>query len=153
MPEYMMDLRRILGSRPLIQVGAGVIVEDDRGRILLQQRADCGCWGYAGGAVELYESVEDAARRELLEETGLAAHTLELFTILSGPDMAYTYPNGDQVSMIAVVYLCKAYSGVLRGQEAEVKQLRFFPWDELPEDIFPPERAAIRQWAEAKARG
>jgi 8-oxo-dGTP pyrophosphatase MutT (NUDIX family) len=44
-----------------------VIVENSRGEILLKRRRDNGMWGIAGGAVELGESVEDAARRELYE--------------------------------------------------------------------------------------
>ncbi len=148
MSDYIAELRKLVGHRPLIQVGAGVILEDPQGRILLQQRRDCGCWGYAGGAVELYESLEDAARREVREETGLQANTLELFTILSGADMAHTYPNGDQVCMIAVVYRCRDYSGTLRAQDSEVRQLRFFPRDALPENLFPPERKAIALWAQ-----
>lgn len=153
MSEYIMELRKLVGHRPLIQVGASVIVEDEKGRILLQKRTDCGSWGYCGGAVELYESVEDAARRELYEETGLRAERLEPFTILSGEKMTHTYPNGDQVSMIAIVYLCRNYSGELNRQEEEVQELAFFPYDGLPEDIFPPEQEAIRLWTERKAKG
>ena len=73
MSNYILDLRKLVGHRPLLQVGASVIVEDAEGRILLQLRSDNLCWGYAGGSVELDEVVEDAAKRELLEETGLTA--------------------------------------------------------------------------------
>ena len=59
MSDYIMDLRKIVGHRPLLQVGASVIVEDVKGRILLQKRSDNHCWGYAGGSVELDETVED----------------------------------------------------------------------------------------------
>lgn len=59
MSDYIMDLRKIVGHRPLLQVGASVIVEDEKGRILLQKRSDNHCWGYAGGSVELDETVED----------------------------------------------------------------------------------------------
>ena len=51
MSDYIMDLRKIVGHRPLLQVGASVIVEDEAGRILLQKRSDNNCWGYAGGSV------------------------------------------------------------------------------------------------------
>lgn len=59
MSDYITDLRKIVGHRPLLQVGASVIVEDEKGRILLQKRSDNHCWGYAGGSVELDETVED----------------------------------------------------------------------------------------------
>ena len=57
MSDYIMDLRKIVGHRPLLQVGASVIVEDEAGRILLQKRSDNNCWGYASGSVELDENV------------------------------------------------------------------------------------------------
>ena len=58
MSEYILGLRALVGHRPLLQVGAGVIVEDAQGRVLLQKRRDNHCWGYAGGSVELDEKVE-----------------------------------------------------------------------------------------------
>ena len=42
---YIMDLRKIVGHRTLLQVGASVIVEDEQGRVLLQKRTDNHCWG------------------------------------------------------------------------------------------------------------
>ena len=59
MSDYIMDLRKIVGHRPLLQVGASVIVEDEKGRILLQKRSDNHFWLYAGGSVELDETAED----------------------------------------------------------------------------------------------
>ena len=107
MSNYIMDLRQIVGHRPLLQVGASVIVVDSENRVLLQLRSDNHCWGYAGGSVELDEVVEDAAKRELFEETGLVAEKLDFFGIFSGEDMHYIYPNGDEVSIIDIVYVCK----------------------------------------------
>ena len=52
MSEYILDLRKTVGHRPLLQVGASVIVVDSEGRILLQKRRDNGLWGYAGGISE-----------------------------------------------------------------------------------------------------
>ena len=60
MSDYIMDLRRIVGHRPLLQAGASVLLEDARGRLQLQRRADCHLWGYHGGSVELDEVVEEA---------------------------------------------------------------------------------------------
>lgn len=146
MSGYILNLRSIVGHRPLLQVGASVIVEDRQGRILLQRRSDNHCWGYAGGSVELDEAVEDAAKRELFEETGLIAERLELFDVLSGKDTHYVYPNGDEVSNVDIVYLCRSFTGTLTCQEQEVEELRFFDADELPENLFPPNRKAIEKW-------
>ena len=147
---YILDLRKLVGHRPLIQVGAGIIVEDPMGRVLLQLRSDNHCWGYCGGSIEVDERVEDAAKRELWEETGLIAEELELFGIWSGPELHYVYPNGDEVSNIDIVFLCKCYSGELKPQEGEVKALRFFSLEGIPENLSPPIRPALTKWMERK---
>ncbi len=152
MSNYIMDLRKIVGHRPLLQVGASVIVEDAQGRILLQLRSDNHCWGYAGGSVELDEIVEEAAKRELWEETGLIAEKLELFGIFSGKDTHYIYPNGDEVSNIEIVYICKQYSGTLTCQNGEVDRLQFFHHDEIPQNISHPIRKTLSKWIEEKKK-
>ena len=148
MSNYIMDLRAVVGHRPLLQVGASVIVVDSDNRILLQLRSDNHCWGYAGGSVELDEVVEEAAKRELFEETGLIAESLELFGVFSGKDTHYTYPNGDEVSNVDIVYVCKQYSGELKCQDGEVEKLKFFRIDEIPQNISKPIRVALDKWVE-----
>ena len=148
MSSYIMDLRKIVGHRPLLQVGASVIVVDEENRVLLQLRSDNHCWGYAGGSVELDEPVEEAAKRELFEETGLIAQELELFGVFSGKDTHYVYPNGDEVSNIDIVYICRKYTGTLICQEGEVDKLKFFNPNELPDNIFEPIKKALYQWVE-----
>ena len=148
MSNYIMDLRRIVGHRPLLQVGASVIVVDSENRILLQLRSDNHCWGYAGGSVELDEVVEEAAKRELFEETGLIAENIELFGVFSGKDTHYVYPNGDEVSNVDIVYVCKQYTGILKCQDDEVESLKFFCLDEIPENISEPIRRPLFQWIE-----
>ena len=148
MSNYIMDLRKIVGHRALLQVGASVIVVDENNRILLQLRSDNHCWGYAGGSVELDEEVEEAAKRELFEETGLIAEHLELFGVFSGKDTHYIYPNGDEVSNIDIVYICKKYSGELKCQKGEDDELKFFSVHEIPENISQPIRKPLYQWIE-----
>ena len=143
---YILDLRKYVGHRPLIQVGASVIVEDPQGRILLQLRADNHCWGTCGGSIEPDERVEDAARRELFEETGLTAEALTLFGVFSGPELHYVYPNGDEVSNIDIVFLCRSFTGELKPQADEVEKLRFFAIEEIPENLSPPIRPVVEKW-------
>lgn len=138
MTEYMKMLRKHVGHEHILQCGASVIVINAQNEILLQKRKDNGCWGYAGGGVELNESVESAACRELFEETGIIADKLELYGVFSGVEQHYIYPNGDEVSNIDIVYLCREYHGDLKCQESEVTELRFFALDKLPDNLSPP---------------
>ena len=150
MADYILDLRKTVGHRCLLQVGASVIVEDRQGRILLEKRTDNGLWGYAGGGTELDERVEDAAKRELLEETGLTANSMTLFGVFSGPETHYVYPNGDEVSNVDVVFLCRNWTGTIRPQEEEVSEIRFFSAADMPpvEQLSPPIRPALLKWRE-----
>ena len=152
MADYILDLRKTVGHRCLLQVGASVIVEDRQGRILLEKRTDNGLWGYAGGGTDLDERVEDAAKRELLEETGLTANSMALFGVFSGPETHYVYPNGDEVSNVDVVFLCRNWTGTIRPQEEEVSEIRFFSAADMPpvEQLSPPIRPALLKWREGK---
>lgn len=129
---YILELRKTLGSRPLIMAGAGVILVNDKNEILLQKRSDNGFWDYPAGSMELGESFEECARREVLEETGLTCGKLEFFMDLSGKDSFYEYPNGDQTYAAVIIYICRDFSGKLKESDDEVITQRFFPLDELP---------------------
>lgn len=134
---YILELRKVLGSRPLIMAGAGAIPVNENNEILLQKRSDNGYWDYPAGSMELGESFEECARREVLEETGLLCKDLELFMTLSGKDSFYEYPNGDKVYLACMLYICRDFSGEMKIQESEVITQRFFPVDELPENTVP----------------
>ena len=133
---YILDLRKELGSRPLIMAGAGVILLNEKNEILLGRRTDNDYWDYPAGSMEIGESFEECARREVFEETGLTCGKLEYFMELSGEDTFYEYPNGDQVYLAVIIYICRDFSGELKVQEEEVYEQRFFPIDRLPK--IPP---------------
>lgn len=129
---YILDLRKEIGRRPIIMAGAGVILVNDRNEVLLQKRADNGLWGLPAGSMELGESFEECARREFQEETGLIAGKMEIFTTESGKETHYFYPNGDEVYVAAVMYICREWHGDMKVQEEEVVEQHFFRLDSLP---------------------
>lgn len=141
-----MELRKLVGSRPLIMAGASVILIDKSDRILLQLRKDNNCWGLAGGSLEMGETLEEVAKRELKEETGLIANNLKLFNIFSGKEFYYKYPHGDEVYNVITTYICTDYLGELKIDNNEVKDLRFFSVDEIPTNISPPDLPIINEF-------
>ncbi|MBO4292623.1 MAG: NUDIX domain-containing protein [Lachnospiraceae bacterium] len=150
---YIMNLREHVGHAPLLQCAGSIIIENEKGEILLGRRTDNHLWGYAGGSVELGESVEECARRELFEETGLTAGKMELFMVNSGPETHYIYPNGDEVYNVEIIYLCRDYTGEPKRQEEEIDELRFFAPEEISlEMISPPIRPVFRRFLEAVNR-
>lgn len=147
MNGYIMELRKAVGHRTLIQCAASVICVGPDGKILLGKRTDNRQWCYAGGSVEIDEPVEECARRELFEETGLVADDLVFFCINSGPEAHYVYPNGDEVSNVEIVYLCRSFHGQLRPQEDEFESLRFFAPEEIDLScIAPPVRPVVERF-------
>lgn len=147
MSGYIMDLRKLVGHRTIIQAAGSVIVVNEKGELLLGKRTDNHLWGYAGGSVEIDERVEDCAARELFEEMGVEAEELEFFMVNSGPEVHYVYPNGDEVSNVEIIYLCRKYHGELRPQLEEIEELRFFAPEEITMDmISPPIRTAVQRY-------
>jgi len=130
---YMQELRALVGSRVLIAVGADVLVQRGEGEVLLQLRRDGRYWSLPGGALEPGESLEDAARRELREETGLVARELRLLTVCSGPEYDHTYPNGDRIHNVVAIYVALEAEGELRPDPNEGLKLRYFSSGALPE--------------------
>ncbi|WP_102690976.1 NUDIX hydrolase [Rummeliibacillus pycnus] len=143
---YVKELRKLVGSRPLILVGSNVIVLDKDNRLLMQLRKDNNCWGLAGGALEPGETLEQAAKRELKEETGLFANTVTLFKVFSGEEFYYQYPHGDEVYNVISTYICKDYTGNLNVDHVEVQALQFFEIQQLPSKISPPDLPIIKEF-------
>lgn len=143
--SYVNEIREKIGHDKLIMAGAASIIYRDE-KILLQMRKDNGCWAIHGGGVEWGEIVEDAAKRELREETGLTAGHLELFGVYSGEDRLFTYPNGDVVYLIGIVYICKEFSGDLLQETDETLELKWFDINKLPEEIHPPNKRVLEDF-------
>ena len=126
----------MVGSKPVIMITAGVVILNSDGELLLQHRADGSGWGLIGGFMELGETVEETARREVLEETGLSVGNLELFGVFSTGELL-EFPSGDQAQIVTVSYLTDKVSGTLQA-DAEGLELRYFPLNALPENLFAP---------------
>ena len=145
---YIREMRKYVGHAPIMTCACGVIIENDRGEILLQKRRDNGCWAIIGGALEFGETCEEAARRETKEESGLTLGRLELFQLYSGRNGIIEYPNGDICFGPGIVFITKEYEGEIVNDPEEVIEHRFFKKTELPENLNKYDRNIILEWAE-----
>ncbi len=141
--DYVQELRALVGQRPLILVAAGVLIFDHVGLVLLHRRTDDGQWAIPGGAMNLGESLEETARREVREETGLELGALTLVDIFSGAKFFHTYPNGDQAYFVMAIYETRDLRGSPMAERDEVLELGFFPLDALPSELLPVARRVL----------
>jgi 8-oxo-dGTP pyrophosphatase MutT (NUDIX family) len=139
---YVSEIRKLVGTRPLILAGAEVLVFDPQGRLLLQRRSDTGDWAIPGGMMEPGESFEETARREVKEETGLEIGDLELLNIYSGSDFYFKYPNGDEVYNVSAAFVTTSYHGYLET-DAESTSLGFYALDDLPGSLISLNQAVL----------
>ncbi len=92
-----------------------VIVTDERGRILMIRRTDNGNWALPGGAIDLGESMAQAAVRETLEETGVECTVTGLAGIYTDPRHVIHYTSNDEVRQeFSLVLTARPTGGELR---------------------------------------
>ena len=133
MPDYIGWLRGHVGQAPVLLNFAACVVRDDAGRVLLQRRGDerRPVWGFPGGAVELGESVGEAAVREVREETGLTVRLTGLLGVYS--KYPHTYASGDVAQSVTTFFLADVASGWLSADGGETLELGWFGLEALPE--------------------
>lgn len=132
---YISELRKLIGSRAILSIGATILVVNDDMKILFQHRSDTLDWGLPGGSMELNETLEETAARELYEETGLEANEFHLIGVFSGPDYYFQYPNGDEVYTVIHLYIAKNVRGELGMLDGESLELTYFSINELPNQL------------------
>ncbi len=150
--DYISRLRKCVGHQPLLMVGATVLVLNDKNELLMLKRSDTEDWGVPGGAMELGETAEQTARRELLEETNLTARDLELLGVFSGPELYFKYPNGDEVYNVSVVYLAHGMEGRLKMKDGEHSDAKYFDLAHLPPNIGAPILPILKKLTETIRR-
>lgn len=146
MADYIGYLRKLIGTRPIIMCGANVILLNEQDQILLHHRIDRDMWGLPCGAMELGESLEQTARREVLEEVGLTCENLKLFNVYSGEKLYYKYPDGNEVYNVTATYICKDYSGEIIVDLSEGRDARFFSLSEIPSNLSPTIKDIVEEF-------
>ncbi|HSX09701.1 MAG TPA: NUDIX domain-containing protein [Candidatus Saccharimonadales bacterium] len=122
------------------KIGVIIIVLDEhKQKLLLGKRKNAykaGYFGLPGGRIELEESLQEAVKRELLEETNLVAEHVTYLGVVRELQETYNF--------IHFVFLCESYSGELKNNEPD--KCEGWEWhlpNELPEDILPGHLAGI----------
>jgi 8-oxo-dGTP diphosphatase len=113
-------------SDALPRVGSALIVRDEANRILLGKRnkdPQRGSWVLPGGKIRAFESIAQAAARELEEETGLKVEVQGQFRV-------YEIVNPPNEHRIVIYSWAKAVGGIVRAAD-DISEVRFVPIQEL----------------------
>ncbi len=148
MPDYIKFIRSKVGHDEIILNFAGGVVINDRGQILLHQRPDTNLWSLPGGAIELGESAQEAAIREIKEETGLEAKVDALLGVYT--KYFSHLANNDKFQSIGITFCCSIIGGELIKKSTESSDVRFFEPDSLPSLAFQQHQDAISDYLAGK---
>ncbi|MDG4823820.1 NUDIX domain-containing protein [Asanoa sp. WMMD1127] len=132
------------GEEIELRVCCGVVVIDERDRVLLMRRAGEGTWGLPGGGMEPGETWEQTARRECREETGWDIDLDGLLGLYSDPaTQTHRYPDGTIVQCVGAVFLGKPRSRTAMP-DGEATDLGWYPLERLPAPLFGPDVPVLR---------
>jgi ADP-ribose pyrophosphatase YjhB (NUDIX family) len=109
------------------KIGVAAVVGNEKGEILLVQRADSGIWLYPTGWADIGYSASEVAVKEVREETGIECEVLRMIGVLDGLRLGFT-----RVPMYLVVFHCRAVGGTLERHPLETADVGWFAEDALP---------------------
>lgn len=141
--EYYKELRKYVGHSPLILPGSVVIIQNEFGDVLLQERQE-GVFGLPGGLMDLGESFEETAVREVFEETNLTVTSLELKQVFSGKEFYYKVDNGDEFYSVTAVFITNSYEGSLKANLSESIGIAFYSLDAMPKGLLPSSKKFLK---------
>ena len=96
--------------------------------------------------MELGESTEETARREVKEETGLDLGTIRMVDVVSGSDNFVRAANGDEFYMVTIVYETTEFFGQLSVDRTESLDFRFFYTNDFPNVIVKSHERILQKY-------
>lgn len=124
------------------KVAVGAIVGNERGELLLTQRADSGIWLYPVGWADVGYSPAEIAVKEVYEETGIEVEPVTLVAVLDGLRLGFA-----RLPLYSLVFHCRMLGGQLRAHPLETRAVGFFPRDAMPQPL-----AGAQRWADLAFR-
>jgi ADP-ribose pyrophosphatase YjhB (NUDIX family) len=131
-PDFILRLRERIGTELLWLTGVTAVIvrEEPSFQVLLVRRADTGAWTAVTGVIDPGETVAGTARREAMEEAGVAIEVERLVRVHTLPPMQY--PNGDRAQYLDHVVLARWISGEAHVADDESSEVGWFSPDALP---------------------
>ncbi len=112
------------------KTAVAAVVGNERGEILLTQRADSGWWLYPVGWADIGYSPSEVAVKEAYEETGIEVEPVALIAVLDGFRLGFS-----RHPLYTLVFHCRMIGGELAGHPLETRSVGFFARDALPQPL------------------
>jgi ADP-ribose pyrophosphatase YjhB (NUDIX family) len=119
------------------KVAVGAVVGNDRGEILLVQRADSGVWLYPTGWADIGYSASEVAVKEVREETGIDVEPVRLIAVLDGLRLGF-----HRIPLYSLVFHCRTLGGTVEPHPLECLDAGWFAEDRMPQPLAGRERWA-----------
>ncbi len=134
----------MIQGKDYIGVGCGAFILNEKNELLLQLRnkvPEKEYWSIPGGKLELFETFEEAVKREVKEEIGVGVHVIDLLGICD-----HIIKNEER-HWVSPSFLCKIVAGELQIMEpTKHLDMRWFPLDHLPEKITITTQDAVKNY-------
>ena len=112
------------------KVAVAAVVGNERGEMLLTQRADSGVWLYPVGWADVGYSPSEVAVKEVYEETGIEVEPVSLIAVFDGLRLGFA-----RLPLYSLVFHCRVLGGELKGHPLETRQVGFYARDALPQPL------------------
>jgi ADP-ribose pyrophosphatase YjhB (NUDIX family) len=133
--EWMGQVGRGVPGYVTPKVAVGAAVGNEKGELLLIQRADSGVWLYPTGWCDVGYSAAEVVVKEVQEETGIEVEAERLIAVLDGLRLGMT-----RIPLYSLVFYCRAVGGVLEPHPLECRDVGWFRPDALPSPLVGLER-------------
>ncbi len=133
--EWMRSVGKGVPGYVTPKVAVGAAVGNDRGEILLVQRADSGIWLYPTGWADIGYSAPEVVVKEVKEETGIDVEIVRLIAVLDGLRIGVS-----RIPLYSLVFQCRVLGGELSPHPLECSEVGWFPLDSLPVPLAGAER-------------
>jgi ADP-ribose pyrophosphatase YjhB (NUDIX family) len=117
------------------KVAVGAAVGNEKGELLLIQRADSGIWLYPTGWCDVGYSAAEVVVKEVEEETGIVVEPVRLIAVLDGLRLGMT-----RVPLYSLLFYCRAVGGELQAHPLETRDVGWFTRKTLPHPLVGSER-------------
>ncbi|HVF96310.1 MAG TPA: NUDIX domain-containing protein [Flavisolibacter sp.] len=131
--SYIRQIREKIGHDFLVLPSVTILVFDAQKRVLLVRHHNNNVWVAPGGMIEPDEMPEEAAVREMQEETCCNVRLIQTLGTYGGAQFRIRYQDGDEVGYVMTVYEAEIIEGEPKPDGQEILATQYFSYEQTKE--------------------